>query len=120
MVQSIKPNGFGVIVRTVAEDKRVAELDNELRVLVKKWEDCVKTLQRKEPVSLICEESGRTIGIIRDILSPDFESIQVNSQEIYDEIKQYLELIAPEASKIVKLYSGDIPIFDKFDITRQM
>ena len=120
LVQSIKPNGFGVIVRTVAEDKRVAELDNELRVLVKKWEDCVRTLQRKEPVSLICEESGRTIGIIRDILSPNFESIQVNDQEVYDEIKQYLELIAPEASNIVKLYTGDTPIFDKFDVTRQM
>ena len=120
LVQSIKPHGFGVIVRTVAEDKRVAELDNELRILVKRWEDCVKTLQRKEPVSLISQELGRTIGIIRDIFSPEFENIHVNDQSVYEEIKQYLELIAPEASKVVKLYTGDQPIFDKFDITRQM
>ena len=120
LVQSIKPHGFGVIVRTVAEDKRVAELDNELRLLVKRWEDTVKTLQTSEPVSLISEELGRTIGIIRDIFSPNFENIYVNNQEVYDEIKQYLELIAPESSKVVKLYTGDQPIFDKFDITRQM
>ena len=120
LVQSIKPNGFGVIVRTVAEDKRVAELDNELRVLVKRWDDCVRTLQHKEPVSLISQELGRTIGIIRDIFSPNFESIHVNDETVYEEIKQYLVLIAPEASKVVKLYSGEQPIFDKFDITRQM
>lgn len=120
LVQSIKPQGFGVIVRTVAEDKRVAELDNELRVLVKRWDDCVRTLQQREPVSLISEEIGRTIGIIRDIFSPDFESIHVNDRATYEEISRYLELIAPEAPKLVKLYDGEQPIFDKFDITRQM
>ncbi len=120
LVHSIKPHGFGVIVRTVAEDKRVAELDNELRVLLKRWEECVRTLQCKEPVSLITQELGRTIGIIRDIFSPEFQSIHVNDQTVYEEIKQYIDLIAPEASKVVKLYKGDQPIFDKFDITRQM
>jgi ribonuclease G len=120
LVQSIKPHGFGVIVRTVAQDKRVAELDNELRLLVKRWEDTVKTLQTKEPVALISEELGRTIGIIRDILSPNFENIHVNNKEVYEEIQQYLNLIAPESSKLVKLYTGEQPIFDKFDITRQM
>ena len=120
LVQSIKPHGFGVIVRTVAEEKRVAELDNELKLLVKRWDECVRTLQRTEPVNLISQELGRTIGIIRDIFSPDFENIHVNDQAIYEEVKQYLELIAPEASKVVKLHTGDQPIFDKFDITRQM
>lgn len=120
LVQSIKPQGFGVIVRTVAEDKRVAELDSELRILVKRWDDCVRTLQQKEPVSLISEELGRTIGLIRDVFSPDFESIHVNDKDTYEEISQYIELIAPEAPKVVKLYEGEQPIFDKFDITRQM
>ena len=120
LLLSIKPQGFGIIVRTVAEDKRAAELDNELRLLVQRWEDTVKSLQKKEPVSLVSEEIGRTIGIIRDLLSPDFTSIQVNDQGVYDEVRQYLELVAPESAKIVKLYEGTQPIFDKFDITRQM
>ena len=120
LVQSIKPQGFGVIVRTVAEDKRVAELDNELRLLVKRWDDCVKTLQQSEPVSLISEELGRANGLIRDVFSPDFESIYVNDKATYDEISRYVALIAPDASNVVKLYDGEQPIFDKFDITRQM
>ena len=120
LLLSIKPQGFGIIVRTVAEDKRAAELDNELRLLLQRWEEAVKSLQKKEPVSLVCEEIGRTIGIIRDVLSPDFTSIQINDQAVYDEVRQYLELIAPESAKIVKLYQGTQPIFDKFDITRQM
>ncbi len=120
LVQSIKPQGFGVIVRTVAEDKRVAELDNELKVLLKRWDDSIKTLQQKEPVCLISEELGRTTGLIRDVFSPDFENIYVNDKAVFDEIDQYLQLIAPEASKVVKLYKEEQPIFDKFDITRQM
>jgi len=120
LITSIKPQGFGVIVRTVAEDKRVAELDSELRLLVQRWEDTVKSLQQKEPVSLVSEELGRTIGVIRDVFSPDFTAIQVNDKAIYDEVRQYVELIAPDSAKIVKLYEGTQPIFDKFDITRQM
>ena len=120
LMLSIKPFGFGIIVRTVAEDKRAAELDNELRLLVERWEQTVKTLQQREPVSLVSEEMGRTLGIIRDILSPDFTSIQVNDPEIYQEVRHYLELIAPESAKIVKLYKESQPIFDHFDITRQM
>ena len=120
LILSIKPHGFGVIVRTVAEEKRVAELDNELRLLVQKWQETVKSLQQHEPVSLVSEEMGRTLGIIRDVLNPDFTSIQINERTVYEDVKNYLEIIAPESAKIVKLYQGTQPIFDHFDITRQM
>ena len=120
LMLSIKPAGFGIIIRTVAEDKRAAELDNELRLLLDRWTQTIKTLQQKEPVSLVSEEMGRTLGIIRDVLSSDFTSIQINDKEIYEEVRSYLQLIAPESTKIVKLYKGAQPIFDHFDITRQM
>ena len=119
LLLSIKPKGFGVIVRTVAEDKRVAELDNELRLLTERWHESIRNLQQREPVSLVSEEMGRTLGIIRDVLTPDFTSIQINDQDIYQDVRRYLELIAPESAKIVKLYKGAQPIFDHFDITRQ-
>jgi ribonuclease G len=119
LMLSIKPQGFGIIVRTVAEDKRAAELDNELRLLLERWKQTIKTLQQLEPVNLVSAEMGRTLGIIRDVLSPDFTSIQINDKDTFDEVKNYLELIAPESAKIVKLYKGTQPIFDHFDITRQ-
>jgi len=120
LVQAIKPEKFGVIVRTVAEGKRVAELDAELRLLVKRWEDTVARLQKAKPVSLVAEEIGRTIGVIRDIFTPDFTAIHVNDADMYEEVKSYVSLISPESEKNVKLYTDNQPIFDHFQITRQM
>ena len=122
LVQSIKPQGYGVIVRTVSEGKRVAELDGELQLLVKRWEETMhKISQLNQPkVSLITEEIGRTIGLLRDVFNPTFTSIHVNDENVYNDVCAYVELIAPESKKIVHLYKGDQPIFDHFQITRQM
>lgn len=120
LISSIKPKGFGVIIRTSAENKRVAELNAELRALVKAWEDAIAKLQRSEPPSLIYEEDSRAVSIIRDIFSPSFESIHVNDSETFKQIEEYVGIIAPDRKEIVKLYQKDIPIFDNFNITRQI
>ena len=78
LIHSIKPKNCGVIVRTVAEGKRVAELDNELSILYKRWEDCLARAQKAEkPPVLIFEETSRTIAILRDMLNSSYESIGV-------------------------------------------
>jgi len=120
LLESIKPKNFGVIVRTSAENKRAAELNKELKVLIKCWEDAITKLQYASAPTLLYEEESRAVGEIRDIFSPDFESIYVNDAEVYDQIQNYVSLIAPDRSDIVKLYSDDIPIFDKFGITKQI
>ncbi len=121
LIRSIKPKNFGVIVRTVAEGKKVAELDNELKVLVKRWEDgLAKIGKAAKPPVLMYEEIGRMVGILRDIFNPSFESIHVNDKGVYDEICDYVKMIAPERIGIVNLYDGEIPIFDHFAITKQI
>lgn len=120
LIQSIKPKGFGVIVRTVAEEKKVAELDNELKILVKRWEEAIAKVQQSKGVSLILEELGRTVGIIRDLFSPSFKHIHINDQSVYTEVRDYVELIAPERKDIVKLYKEEAPIYDSFGITKQI
>jgi ribonuclease G len=120
LVESIKPNNFGVIIRTSAEGKRVAELNHELRTLLKYWEDAVAKAQKSQAPTLIYEEESRIVGVLRDIFSPSFESIHVNDQEIFNQIHNYVQLIAPEKSDTVKLYTKDEPIFDSFNITRQI
>ena len=121
LLMSIKPKNFGVIVRTVAEGKRVAELDGELKVLIKHWEDAVVKIQKatKFP-TLIYEETSRAVGLLRDLFNPSFESIHVNNEAVFHEIKDYVTLIAPERADIVKLYKGKLPIFDNFGITKQI
>lgn len=120
LIESIKPKNFGVIIRTSAEGKRVAELNNELKTLLKCWEDAVAKAQRSEVPTLIFEEESRIVSMLRDVFSPSFESIYVNDAEIYGQIGKYVSLIAPERADIVKLYDKDEPIFDHFSITKQI
>lgn len=121
LIQSIKPKNFGVIVRTSAEGKRVAELDGELKVLLKRWEDAISKVQKttKRP-QLVFEETSRTVALLRDLFNPTYDGIHVNNAEIYAEIKNYLGLIAPDKVDIVKLYQGSVPIFDNFNVTKQI
>ncbi len=120
LVESIKPKNFGVIIRTSAEGKRVAELNHELKTLVQYWEDAVAKAQKAEAPSLIFEEESRIVGVLRDVFNPSFENIYVNDQQVYGQILNYVTLIASERKDIVKLYSKDEPIFDHFGITRQI
>ncbi len=120
LVASIKPKNFGVIVRTSAEGKRVAELNHELNTLMQCWNDMLEKARRAEAPALIFEEESRIVGMLRDVFSPSFESIVVNDAEVYRQIVKYVELIAPERSDIVKLYQKDEPLFDHFGITRQI
>lgn len=120
LIGSVKPKGFSVIVRTSAENKRVAELNNEMRTLVKCWEDSIAKMQRSQPPALIYEEDSRAVSVIRDIFSPNFENIYVNEAETFAQIQNYVNLISPENKEIVKLYTKEVPIFDNFNITRQI
>lgn len=120
LIQSIRPKNFGVIVRTSAEGKRVAELNNELQTLLECWEKTIAKAQTADVPSLVFEEESRIVGVLRDIFSPTFENIHVNDAEVYEQILKYVSLIAPERKEIVNIYAGDQPIFDHFNITRQI
>jgi len=121
LIQSIKPKGFGVIVRTVAEGKRVAELDTELKVLLQRWEDAISKVQKTQHrPQMVFEETGRAVALLRDLFNPSYENIYVNDEEVFQEVKHYVTLIAPEKAGIVKHYTGQVPIFDNFNITKQI
>ena len=121
LIQSIKPKNFGVIVRTVAEGKRAAELDGELKVLLKRWEDTITKVQKTTERPKLCfEEESRAVALLRDLFNPTYDGIHINDAQIFDEIKNYLEIIAPEKKDIVKLYKGTVPIFDNFNVTKQL
>jgi ribonuclease G len=121
VVQSIKPKNYGVIVRTVAEGKKVAVLDAELRELVRKWETAFITVRKdiKTPKMFI-DEMDRTSTILRDMLNVTFNSIHVNDPTIADDIRKYIREIAPEKEKIVKVYKGSLPVFDYFGVNKQI
>ena len=121
LINSIRPKNFGIIVRTVAEGKRVAELDMELKVLLKRWEAAIAKVQKTETrPQLVYEETSRVVALLRDLFNPSYENIYVNNEEVYKEIKDYVSLIAPEKADIVKMYNGNVPIFDNYNVTKQI
>ena len=120
LVESITPPNYGVIVRTVAEGKKVAILDGELRGLIKRWETCCDKLTSFKKPELLMNEISRTSAILRDMLNGSFNNIYVNDESVYEEVKEYVGSIAPEKEKIVKLYNGNVPIFDQYNVSKQI
>lgn len=121
LIASILPPNFGVIVRTVAEGKRAAELDQELKVLLKRWENTITATRGNARLPrLVYEETSRAVGLLRDLFNPSYEAIHVNRPDTLEEVTDYLKVIAPDKENIVKLYKGEIPIFDKFGVTKQI
>lgn len=120
LIRSIKPHGFGVIIRTVATGKKVAELDRDLKNLYKKWQIISKKLKDAQPNTKILGELNRSEAILRDLLSSKFNNIHVNSTEVQEELKEYLSRISPEQEKIVLLHKKETPIFQEFNVTKQI
>lgn len=120
LVKSIKPKGFGIIVRTVAEGKKVAELDKDLHNLLSRWTAMCKKLHKAHHPSKVLGEMNKTSSILRDIFNDSFTSIVVDDEVLHIKIKDYLQEIAPKKESIVKLYQSNVPIFEKYGIERQI
>ena len=120
LVRSILPKNYGAIIRTAAEGKTAAVLVAELRLLIEKWEGSWKKVAASKGVKLLFTEYSKTTTVLRDLLNDSFTNIQVNDRKVYEETRRYISLIAPEQEKIVKLYEGREPIFDHFEVTRQI
>ena len=120
LIEKICPKNYGVIVRTIAESKMVAELDKEINNLIDKWETILKILPEAKPPKLMIGEVNMTTAILRDIVNTSFNQIVVNDEDTYNDIKKVLGEMSPENKNIVKLYNGFEPIFDHYGIQRQI
>ena len=123
LVKSIKPKGFGVIIRTVAVNKKVAELDRDIQNSLERWVAMCKKIRsvktQQTPIKVL-SELNRVSSILRDLFNDSFTNIVTNDEVLFLEIKEYLQEIAPEKESIVSLYESGVPIFEKFGIERQI
>lgn len=116
----VLPKNFGVIIRTAAMQAKDVDIEQDILSLVEKWNSTMAQLRRKEAPAQIMNELTRANTIIRDTLNDSFSQIVVNDESMFKEIRDYIRVIDPEREKIVKLYRGNVPIFDNFDITKQI
>ena len=120
LIQSIRPANYGVIIRTVAEGKKVAELDADLRGLIDKWEHCTVEMKKMTTFGKMISEMDQTSVMLRDLLNESFNNIHVNDETLYEEIRSYIQTIAPQKAEIVQLYQGKEPIFEHFNVAKQI
>lgn len=120
LMDDIKPKNFGVIIRTVAENKKVEAIDQDLRNLMEKWKTMHANLKQATPPRRVLGEIDKTSSILRDLLNADFSNIHVSDEKLMAELKEYISGIAPGREKILKLYDGKLNIFERFGIHKQI
>ncbi len=116
----VLPQNFGVIIRTAAMQAQDVDIEQDILSLVDRWHKTLGQIRKREAPALLMSEISRANTIIRDTLNDSFSQIVVNDEAMFNEIRNYIRVIDPEREKIVKLYKGAVPIFDNFDITKQI
>lgn len=120
LVRSILPQNYGAIIRTAAEGKNAAILVTELKSLISKWEGAWPKISKNKSIQLLFTEYSKTTTVLRDLFNDTFSNIYVNDRKEFEEISKYISQISPDKEKIVKFYDDKEPIFDHFEVTRQI
>ena len=120
LVRSMLPEGFGAIIRTVAEDQEETLLKQDLEKLLAKWTQIEVQLQDAAPPQLIFKEDTIISSVLRDSLTSDVTEIVANSPVIYKETLNYIEWAAPEMVKNVTFYQGKLPLFEGYGIAKDV
>ena len=120
LMQSIRPQNFGVIVRTVAEGRSVAELDADLRQLMDNWKQMSEKLKQVSAPCKVHAELDTTSALLRDVLTDDFSSIYVDDAALCEEVRRAVKVMAPGKEDMVKHYKMETPIFEQFGVQRDI
>ena len=120
LIESIKPKNSGVIVRTVAEGKKVADLHRDISQQMDIWATLLDNLHHASHAKKVFSEVGKTASIVRDILNPSFNRIITNDIVSFNDLKTFITQIAPEKEKIVSLYKGNVPMMEKMGINKMI
>lgn len=120
LAESIKPQNFGLIVRTAAENRKVAELHEDIDTLLAKWQQLFNELKSANPPQKVMSEVGKASGILRDLLNPTFTRVVVNDKAVAAEVSNFISEIEPGTEKIVSYYNGKTPVFDYYKVTKQI
>ena len=119
IIRKIKPEGFGVIVRTAAEGVNEASLKNDIDKLIIEWEKVSKNNQGSAPI-LIHEEPDISVKVIREHLGTNFKKLLIEGGKHFEEIKEYINDTSPELNEILEAYNDELDLFERYHIEDQI
>ncbi len=120
IIESIKPNNLGVIVRTAAEGQSTAELHKDLLNIIESWNAIQFNLKGAKPPMKILSEQNKTTSLLRDLLNKDFNKIVANDNTVVSEAREYIQSVAPGRESIVSYHQNGATIFDHYGISKQV
>lgn len=120
MIEKLKPRNFGIIIRTIAEEAGIEEIEMDLNNLINQWETVVKNARNAKPPFKVLGEISRTESLLRDLLNDGFSNIHVNDAEYATKLREYISNIAPGKDSLIRVYNSRVPIFQHFGIDKQI
>ncbi|MDX1671359.1 MAG: Rne/Rng family ribonuclease [Balneolaceae bacterium] len=120
IVGSMLPDGFGVIVRTVAEQKDKNAIEDDMRNVLKKWERILERLEDAKPPALLYKDLDMTESLIRDLFAKKFDRVLIDEPKVFKKVKSYVSQVAPQKLPEVELYKGRDHIFDYMKIAKDV
>ncbi len=114
------PDGMGVIMRTVGEGQQKRYFVRDLALLLEEWRLIQERIKRQPPATCVFQEPDLIERTVRDFLTEDVERIVVDSPQACDRMREMIAKISKRSAEKVKLYSDSQPIFDRFNISRQL
>ena len=117
LASSLVPDGVGVIVRTVAQDRDAKSLDKDMKLLMERWRRVEKRLKDKpSPPELVHEDVDMASSIVRDEFSEEYDRILVDHEGLYNSIQSYVRAVGPQLVDRVELHESDQPVFESVGI----
>jgi len=120
LVRSFLPEGFGAIIRTIAEGKEEEIIKQDLHELIKSWNNIEKSVKSEKPPSLIYKDMNTTSSVIRDLFSDSVEHVVVDDKKLFKEIKSYVQWMSPDMLDRVEFFHEKEPIFDKYGVEKDI
>jgi ribonuclease G len=120
VVRPLLPQGFGAIIRTVAEGKDDALIKQDLEELLKVWSNIEKTVKAENPPTLVYKDMTTTSSVIRDLFGDKVERVAVDDKKLFKEIKAYVQWMSPDMLDRLEYYKGKEPIFDKYGVEKDI
>ncbi len=116
LVTAIKPEGMGLIVRTVSEGKQESDLQHDLEFLIKLWENINQKKEKTKSLNLVYQDLRLVQRIIRDLYSDEIDRVVIDSDECYHDLKDFIADYFPGLVCEIERYTGIQPIFQAYDI----
>ena len=120
LARSVRPEGFGVIVRTVAEGRDDEVLKADIYALLKIWRKIEAKFKNIKAPILVFKDMGMTSSVIRDLFTSDLDRLVVDSKKLHREITSYLKGVAYGLISSVEYFNKNIPIFDFYGIEAEI